>query len=111
MKNLPDMILTSTRFCIFLAIALILFTGCNSDKKSDTLFKHLAASKTGIKFVNKVENTERMNIFSYRNFYNGGGVGLAISLRLAKHAGGNLELVRSDAGGTEFRLSVPGTFA
>lgn len=37
----------------------------------------------------------------------GGGVGLAISLRLAKHAGGNLELVRSAAGGTEFRLSVP----
>lgn len=37
----------------------------------------------------------------------GGGVGLAISLRLAKHAGGNLELVRSDARGTEFRLTVP----
>jgi signal transduction histidine kinase len=37
----------------------------------------------------------------------GGGVGLAISLRLARHAGGNLELVRSDAAGTEFRLSVP----
>ena len=37
----------------------------------------------------------------------GGGVGLAISLRLAKHAGGNLELVRTDATGTEFRLTVP----
>ncbi len=37
----------------------------------------------------------------------GGGVGLAISLRLAKHAGGNLELVRSDNRGTEFRLFVP----
>jgi C4-dicarboxylate-specific signal transduction histidine kinase len=37
----------------------------------------------------------------------GGGVGLAISLRLARHAGGNLELVRSDERGTEFRLSVP----
>jgi signal transduction histidine kinase len=37
----------------------------------------------------------------------GGGVGLAISLRLAKHAGGNLELVRSEPGGTEFRLTVP----
>jgi signal transduction histidine kinase len=37
----------------------------------------------------------------------GGGVGLAISHRLAKHAGGSLELVRSDASGTEFRLLVP----
>jgi signal transduction histidine kinase len=37
----------------------------------------------------------------------GGGVGLAISLRLAKHAGGNLELLQSNGSGTEFRLSVP----
>lgn len=37
----------------------------------------------------------------------GGGVGLAISLRLAKHAGGNLELLRSTPAGTEFRLTVP----
>ena len=37
----------------------------------------------------------------------GGGVGLAISLRLAKHAGGNLELLRSTPAGSEFRLTVP----
>jgi signal transduction histidine kinase len=37
----------------------------------------------------------------------GGGVGLAISHRLAKHAGGDLELVHSDATGTVFRLRVP----
>ena len=37
----------------------------------------------------------------------GGGMGLAISHRLAKHAGGDLELVHSDAAGTSFRLSVP----
>ncbi|MDP3069875.1 MAG: HAMP domain-containing sensor histidine kinase [Opitutaceae bacterium] len=36
----------------------------------------------------------------------GGGVGLAISHRLARHAGGTLELVRSDAHGTEFLLTV-----
>ena len=41
----------------------------------------------------------------------GGGVGLAISLRLAKHAGGNLELLRSTAAGTEFRLTVPAAAA
>lgn len=38
----------------------------------------------------------------------GGGMGLAISLRLAKHAGGDLQLVRSDGQGTVFRLVVPG---
>lgn len=37
----------------------------------------------------------------------GGGMGLAISHRLAKHAGGDLQLVRSEAGGTTFRLLVP----
>jgi signal transduction histidine kinase len=41
----------------------------------------------------------------------GGGVGLAISLRLARHAGGTLELVRSGVQGTEFRLSVPALVA
>ncbi len=37
----------------------------------------------------------------------GGGIGLAISHRLARHAGGELSLVRSDATGTVFRLNVP----
>ncbi len=37
----------------------------------------------------------------------GGGVGLAISRQLARHAGGELELVRSDGAGTVFRLRVP----
>ncbi|PPK86499.1 VCBS repeat protein [Neolewinella xylanilytica] len=34
------------------------------------------ASRTGIAFTNTVRNTEDFNIFSYRNFYNGGGVGI-----------------------------------
>lgn len=37
----------------------------------------------------------------------GGGVGLAISHRLARHAGGELTLVRTDATGTVFQLRVP----
>jgi hypothetical protein len=31
-------------------------------------------SYTGIRFVNRVEDTPEMNVFTYRNFYNGGGV-------------------------------------
>jgi enediyne biosynthesis protein E4 len=63
------------------ALATTTFTlmsllACKPNQSSDTLFKQLPSSHTGISFVNKVENDERMNIFSYRNFYNGGGVAL-----------------------------------
>ena len=29
---------------------------------------------TGVRFINRVEDTPEMNVFTYRNFYNGGGV-------------------------------------
>ncbi|MBI1225663.1 MAG: CRTAC1 family protein [Bacteroidetes bacterium] len=64
------------RYFSFFSFLILLTFGCNSDKKSDTLFRQMSAASTGIQFTNKVENTERMNIFSYRNFYNGGGVAL-----------------------------------
>jgi hypothetical protein len=31
-------------------------------------------SYTGVRFVNRVDDTPEMNVFTYRNFYNGGGV-------------------------------------
>jgi hypothetical protein len=34
----------------------------------------LPASYTGISFENRVEDTPELNVFTYRNFYNGGGV-------------------------------------
>lgn len=47
---------------------------CHS--KPDTLFTSLPASQTGIDFTNRVENNDTMNIFNYRNFYNGAGVAI-----------------------------------
>src|SRR4051812_21357774 len=38
------------------------------------LFTMMPASYTGIRFINRVEDTPEMNVFTYRNFYNGGGV-------------------------------------
>jgi len=38
------------------------------------LFTLLPASYTGIRFENRVEPTSELNVFTYRNFYNGGGV-------------------------------------
>lgn len=36
----------------------------------------MSSDSTGIQFVNQVRNTPDFNIFSYRNFYNGGGVAI-----------------------------------
>lgn len=54
----------------------MLFAGCTTQPAADTLFEQIPSDKSGIEFVNKVENTEDFNIFSYRNFYNGGGVAI-----------------------------------
>ncbi|TRX25366.1 CRTAC1 family protein [Flavobacterium franklandianum] len=57
---------------------IVLFANCskNNSENKDTLFTKLDSSATGIKFVNKVKNGANMNIFKYRNFYNGGGVAI-----------------------------------
>lgn len=51
----------------------IIFVSC-SKGNSESLFTKLDASETGINFQNEVKNGKNMNIFKYRNFYNGGGV-------------------------------------
>jgi hypothetical protein len=40
------------------------------------LFTRLPSAYTGVRFVNRVESTRELNVFTYRNFYNGGGVAL-----------------------------------
>ncbi|GAB2786296.1 VCBS repeat-containing protein [Rhabdobacter roseus] len=51
--------------------------GCQSESTpSDTLFEEVPSSESGIRFANEITNDEQFNIFSYRNFYNGGGVAM-----------------------------------
>ena len=61
-----------------LAITILFICSCNTaDKKSkqnDILFEE--QPNTGIAFANNIRNTKDFNIFSYRNFYNGGGVAI-----------------------------------
>jgi hypothetical protein len=40
------------------------------------LFTRMPASYTGIRFINRVEDSQDENVFLYRNFYNGGGVAI-----------------------------------
>lgn len=61
------------------ALLLILLTRCNSTESEnlpDTLFQLLTPGRTGIGFVNQLDYTEELNTYTFKNFYNGGGVGL-----------------------------------
>ncbi|MEM9686690.1 MAG: VCBS repeat-containing protein [Bacteroidota bacterium] len=63
---------------------MVFLCSCNSEKKESKkapennkkLFELLTPEKTGVDFINKVENQKDFNIFKYRNFYNGGGVAI-----------------------------------
>jgi len=65
-----------------LSLVLLFLLACESNPKSEkteytkTTFELLDSTQTGITFFNQVENKDKFNIFSYRNFYNGGGVGI-----------------------------------
>src|SRR5215207_3736519 len=44
--------------------------------KTSRLFTLLPSSATGVRFANKLTETPDFNVFTYRNFYNGGGVAI-----------------------------------
>ena len=68
------------RFSKFLVYLLLvaLNLGC-SEQESErdvTLFTEMPGDSTGINFINKLSFDENFNVYTYRNFYNGGGVAL-----------------------------------
>ncbi len=63
-----------TRKAFFGIIIMLFWVSC-VEKKS-ILFTKIPSKQTGISFTNAIENSDDLNIFSYRNFYNGGGVAL-----------------------------------
>ena len=57
-----------------------MIAACQNNQKvdipKDTLFQLIPSEVSGISFINKITNKKGINIFLYRNFYNGGGVGI-----------------------------------
>ncbi|MDT0643248.1 VCBS repeat-containing protein [Zunongwangia sp. F363] len=74
----------------YLALSVLLLITCLScsdeekiveankkeEVKKDVLFTRMSPDSTGIDFTNTVKNEKEFNIFRYRNFYNGAGVGI-----------------------------------
>ena len=59
---------------LFLGFIIALFISCSSITNEAKLFERLQS--TGINVVNTIETTKELNVFKYRNFYNGGGVSI-----------------------------------
>jgi hypothetical protein len=62
--------------------ALCLLAGCSAASEptpppaNGRLFTQLPASYSGVRFENRLTDTRDLNVFTYRNYYNGGGVAL-----------------------------------
>ncbi|WP_235296465.1 VCBS repeat-containing protein [Portibacter marinus] len=66
---------------LFFVLFLITLTACDNDTIDDRdnhkiLFKKIDSEHSNLTFTNTLTNTSEFNIFSYRNFYNGGGVAI-----------------------------------
>lgn len=65
---------------LFILLIFIAFSSCKKTSQSInsdvTPFTLLASTDTGIDFENKVQDQEKFNVLTYRNYYNGGGVAI-----------------------------------
>ena len=61
---------------IYFFLGLSLFLISCYEKEKNTLFELKDNRKTGINHVNTIESSKELNVFKYRNFYNGGGVAI-----------------------------------
>src|SRR2546423_7839391 len=66
----------------FVMAGACLLAGCSGVKGSEAppadgrLFSLLPSSYTGVRFENRLSDTRELNVFTYRNYYNGGGTAI-----------------------------------
>ena len=60
------------------AFVLLFFPACHqaSESAAQPLFEKVEASHSQVHFLNQLEYDRKFNIYTYRNFYNGGGVAI-----------------------------------
>ena len=64
----------SARHLVALLLAVYGVVACTHQPAEKPLFQALDSTRTGIGFVNKLQNTDSLSILDYLYFYNGGGV-------------------------------------
>jgi hypothetical protein len=71
-----EIVLPMKRF-FYLAVAVVfLLTRCSKSEKREPLFTEVSPTESGINFSNTLSFDKAFNIYTYRNYYNGGGVAI-----------------------------------
>ncbi|MEY2950904.1 MAG: hypothetical protein RLZZ248_2105 [Bacteroidota bacterium] len=60
----------------FVLMSLVLACQSNETVDEKATFAPLTERETGISFVNQLDYTEEFNVYTFRNFYNGAGIGV-----------------------------------
>jgi len=58
------------------ALGFVFFTTCTSSSDEVQIFLPLSAERSGVDFTNSLEYSEQLNPYTFKNFYNGGGVAI-----------------------------------
>ena len=69
-------LINSTKQFVALIFIALLFNACKTNSTQQTLFTKLDPSNTHISFSNDLSYDHKFNVYTYRNFYNGGGVAI-----------------------------------
>src|SRR3982751_5218792 len=64
------------RLLLYCTLVGFLYSCSDDSSTPATLFTRLPASKTGIDFSNTISYNEEFNPYTFRNFFNGGGVAI-----------------------------------
>jgi len=59
-----------------LVLSIALTSCAPEEKKGPVLFEEISPEQSGVKFKNDLTFDEEFNVFTYRNYYNGGGVAI-----------------------------------
>jgi enediyne biosynthesis protein E4 len=59
---------------LYFIVLVIILGSCKNASTEQSMFTQLPSSHTGITFANNIIDSKDFNVFSFRNYYNGGGV-------------------------------------
>src|SRR4051812_22955132 len=68
--------MANKRYQFLIAAVFIITCSCNRNNNKPGLFTLQSNDQLGINFTNQLDQQDRTNVFSYRNYYNGGGVAI-----------------------------------